>query len=94
MRDFSVKKVVYVVPILAPYAIERFRVLAREPELDVHIIAEKAKTDARQGSGWDFQQIEGCRLLRQQRSVGTGVVRQRGDLHTAHVLSSSFSPAR
>lgn len=60
MRDFSVKKVVYVVPILAPYAIERFRVLAREPELDVHIIAEKAKTDARQGSGWDFQQIEGC----------------------------------
>ena len=54
------KKVVYVVPLLAPYAIERFRVLAREREIDLHIIAENARSDARDGSGWDFQQIEGC----------------------------------
>ena len=54
------KRVVYVVPILAPYAVERFRVLAKEKQIELHIIAEKARTDARSGSGWDFQQIEGC----------------------------------
>lgn len=54
------RKVVFVVPMLAPYSISRFHELAKNPNLDLYVIAEKAKSDARDGSGWNFEQIEGC----------------------------------
>ena len=54
------KKVVYVVPILTPYAIARFRILAGETGIDLHVIVEKASTDERNGSGGCYQEIEGC----------------------------------
>lgn len=53
-------KLVFVVPILAPYAVERFKELAKNKKIDLHIIVEKARSDARNGSGWDFQGIKGC----------------------------------
>lgn len=54
------KRVIFVAPMLAPYSIERFRVLAREKEIDLHIIAETGESIARKGYSWNFQQIEGC----------------------------------
>ena len=54
------KKVVYVVPILTPYAIARFRILAGETGIDLHVIVEKSRTDERNGSGGCYQEIEGC----------------------------------
>lgn len=55
------KKVVYVVPILTPYAIERFRVLAGEQGVDLHVVVENARNDERNGSGGSYQEIENCR---------------------------------
>ena len=49
-RRVAVKKVVYVVPILTPYAIARFQVLAKEMGIDLHVIVEKSRTDERNGS--------------------------------------------
>lgn len=55
------KRVVFVVPMLAPYAIERFEELAKNKEIELHVIAEKDRSAARNGSGWDFQEIQGCK---------------------------------
>lgn len=54
------KKVVYVVPILTPYAIARFQVLAKEKGIDLHVIVENSRTDERNGSGGSYQEISGC----------------------------------
>lgn len=54
------KKIVFVVPMLAPYAIARYRELAKNPNIDLHIIVEQDRSEARNGSGWSFEQIEGC----------------------------------
>ena len=54
------KKVVYVVPILTPYAIARFQVLAKETGIDLHVIVEKSRTDERNGSGGSYQEIKDC----------------------------------
>lgn len=54
------KKVVYVVPILTPYAIARFQVLAKEMGIDLHVIVEKSRTDERNGSGGSYQEIKDC----------------------------------
>ena len=54
------KKVVYVVPILTPYAIARFQVLAKEMGIDLHVIVEKSRTDERNGSGGSYQELNDC----------------------------------
>ena len=41
------KRVIFVAPMMAPYSIERFHVLAREKEIDLHIIAETGESIAR-----------------------------------------------
>lgn len=55
------KRVVFVVPMLAPYAIARFEELAKNKDIELHIVAEKARSTARNGSGWDYQEIKGCK---------------------------------
>ena len=50
-------KIVYVVPVLAPYAIPRFQELAKIDGVEVHVIVEKATSKDR--IGWKFEEIEG-----------------------------------
>ena len=50
-------KIVYVVPVLAPYAIPRFQELAKIDGVEVHVIVEKATSSDR--IGWKFEEIEG-----------------------------------
>ena len=50
-------KIVYVVPVLAPYAIPRFQELAKIDSVEVHVIVEKATSSDR--IGWKFEEIEG-----------------------------------
>ena len=50
-------KIVYIVPLLAPYAVTRFRELAKIDDVELHVIVEK-DTD-RERVGCKFQQIDG-----------------------------------
>lgn len=50
-------KIVYVVPVLAPYAIPRFQELAKIDGVEVHVIVEKATSSDR--IGWKFEDIDG-----------------------------------
>ena len=50
-------RIVYVVPVLAPYAIHRFKELAKINNVEVHVIVEKATSSDR--IGWKFEEIEG-----------------------------------
>lgn len=52
-------KIVYVVPVLAPYAIPRFQELAKIDGVEVHVIVEKATSSDR--IGWKFEEIEGVK---------------------------------
>ena len=52
-------KVVYVIPLIAPYAIPRYQELAKNPNIEVHVIAERATHEER--TGWQFQEIEGVK---------------------------------
>lgn len=51
-------KVAYVVPIIAPYAIPRYQELAKNKDVEVHIIVEKQTNSERQG--WNYENVEGC----------------------------------
>lgn len=50
-------KIVYIVPLLAPYAISRFRELGKIDDVELHVIVEKNTFAER--SGWKYQEIEG-----------------------------------
>lgn len=50
-------RIVYVVPLLAPYAISRFEELAKIKDVDLHVIVEKNASEER--AGWKYQNIEG-----------------------------------
>lgn len=50
-------KVVYIVPLLAPYAISRFRELGKINDVELHVIVEKSTIEGR--TGWKYQEIEG-----------------------------------
>lgn len=50
-------KIVYVVPLLAPYAISRFKELGKNEDVDLHVIVEKDTFKER--TGWKYQEIEG-----------------------------------
>ena len=43
-------RVVYVVPIIAPYAIPRYQELAKNKDVEVHVIAERDTNAERSGS--------------------------------------------
>lgn len=53
-------KVVYVVPLIAPYAIPRYQKLAENSALEVHVIAETGELSER--AGWKFQNITGVQM--------------------------------
>lgn len=53
-------RLVFVVPILAPYHIFRFESLARIENVEVHIVVER-DTD-KERAGWAFQEIPGCQV--------------------------------
>ncbi|MGF0148354.1 glycosyltransferase [Mediterraneibacter faecis] len=50
-------KIVYVVPLLAPYAITRFQELGKNEDVELHVIVEKDTFEER--TGWKYQEIEG-----------------------------------
>lgn len=50
-------KIVYVVPLLAPYAITRFQELGKNEDVELHVIVEKDTFEER--NGWKYQEIEG-----------------------------------
>lgn len=51
-------KIAYVVPIIAPYAIPRYQELAKNKDIEVHIIVERQTNSERQG--WNYENVEGC----------------------------------
>lgn len=53
-------RIVYVVPMLAPYAVPRYKALASMPDTEVHVIIEQDTNKER--AGWTFQQIEGVHM--------------------------------
>lgn len=53
-------KIVYVVPLLAPYAIPRYQELARMPDTEVHVIIEQDTHKER--TGWRFQEVDGVSM--------------------------------
>ncbi len=52
-------RIVFVVPMLAPYAIPRYKELAKNDGVEVHVIVEKASSNER--IGWKFDEIEGVK---------------------------------
>lgn len=60
-------KVVYVVPIIAPYAIPRYQELAKNKDIEVHVIAERDTNAER--AGWHFQNIEGVKTYLLQGKI-------------------------
>lgn len=50
-------KIVYIVPLLAPYAISRFRELGKYEDVELHVIVEKDTYEER--AGWKYQKIKG-----------------------------------
>lgn len=52
------KKVVFVVPVLAPYAILRFKEMAKDPNINIHVIVEQ--DNPVDYTSWHYQNIEGC----------------------------------
>lgn len=60
-------KVVYVVPIIAPYAIPRYQELAKNKNIEVHVIAERDTNAER--TGWHFQEIEGVKTYLLQGKI-------------------------
>jgi len=60
-------KVVYVVPIIAPYAIPRYQELAKNKDIEVHVIAERDTNAER--AGWHFQKIEGVKTYLLQGKI-------------------------
>lgn len=71
-------KVVYVVPIIAPYAIPRYQELAKNIDIEVHVIVEKDTSTVR--SGWHFQEIDGVttHLLEGTVSKNYGLNKEKG----------------
>lgn len=60
-------KVVYIVPIIAPYAIPRYQELAKNKDIEVHVIAERDTNAER--SGWHFQDIDGVKTYLLQGKI-------------------------
>lgn len=52
------KKIVFVDPILSPYSKLRYQELAKNLEIETHVIVEKDSSKNR--FGWKFSQINGC----------------------------------
>ena len=52
-------RIVFVVPLMAPYAIPRYKELAKDPEIEVHVVVENDTSSDR--IGWKFQEIDGVR---------------------------------
>lgn len=59
-RKCNMKKIVFVVPLLAPYAEARYKELAKISGLEVHVIVEKANSADRKG--WCFHDIPGVKM--------------------------------
>ncbi len=53
-------RIVYVVPLLAPYAIPRYQELARLNDTEVHVIIEQDTHKER--IGWSFQKVDGVHM--------------------------------
>ena len=71
-------KVVYIVPIIAPYAIPRYQELAKNKDIEVHVIAERDTNVER--SGWHFQDIKGVKTyLLQGKITKSFEIRNRKD---------------
>lgn len=53
-------KLVFVVPLLAPYNILRFESMAKIKDLEIHVVVERDTDKEREG--WKFQKIQGCQV--------------------------------
>lgn len=84
-------KVVYVVPLLAPYAISRFQELGKNEDVDLHVIVEKDTFKER--TGWKYQEIEGVHTYLLNGKVYSYSVNHEGSGYTidqAHMYSKGL----
>lgn len=83
-------KVVYIVPLLAPYAIPRYQELAKNENIELHVVVEKDTNLGR--SGWRFQKIEGVKthLLKGTMSKNYGIQKGIGSYKMDAVRLISF----
>lgn len=71
-------KIVYVLPLMAPYAIPRYKELAAMDGVEVHVIIEKDTHEERKG--WKYQEIEGVHTyLLQSTMTNDFVQKNKGD---------------
>ena len=87
-------KVVYIVPLLAPYAISRYQELAKNKNIELHVVVEKDTSLGR--TGWHFQQIEGVKthLLKGTMSKNYGIQKGFGSYKMDAVRLISFGLKR
>lgn len=87
-------KVVYIVPLLAPYAIPRYQELAKNKNIELHVVVEKDTSFGR--TGWHFQQIEGVKthLLKGTMSKNYGIPKGFGSYKMDAVRLISFGLKR
>ncbi len=64
------RKIVFVQPVLSPYTIPRYEELARDKDLDIVVLVERAYFDHR--PGWVPREIKGCKV----EVVGSLVARE------------------
>lgn len=63
----NILRIVFVVPILAPYAIPRYRELASIENTEVHVVIER-NTDSER-PGWSFLEVEGVHMHLLDRNI-------------------------
>ncbi|MBR1455476.1 MAG: glycosyltransferase family 4 protein [Lachnospiraceae bacterium] len=82
-------RIVFVVPILAPYAIPRFQELAKFDDVDVHVVVEKATSSDR--IGWKYEEIDGVTTHLVKKSYSHNFIKnnKKGNYtqNDAHIFS-------
>lgn len=83
-------KIVYIVPLIAPYAIPRYQELAKNKNIEVHVVVEKDTNSGR--SGWHFQRIPGVKthLLEGTVTKHYGLKKDKGSYKMNAVRLVSF----
>lgn len=72
-------KIVYVVPIIAPYAIPRYEALAAIKDVEVHIIVERRTSTER--AGWKYTEVPSCKvhMLDSKMATNYQIINKKND---------------
>ena len=84
-------KIVYIVPLLAPYAISRFRELGKNKDVELHVIVERDTFEER--TGWKYQEIEGVNTYLLNGKVHSYSVKHKKSgykIDNAHMFSKGL----